>query len=407
MTVYVDALDANLAPQQPITWTQFDANALRFNQVGAFTLAMPTTDRNWQLVNFDNDGNFLAVPLLADWQGIVQVPLLAESWQHDKAIDAASGAVTETITFSGADMLCLLANRLVYRDATKTWAQQTIGTTKVTDAAETVIKQLVTANMVTAGDTDRRVPNFTVAADQGRGATVTYSIVIAAAPTGEETMTVTPTSGQSLMDMVRAVAAQANIGVRIDLIDGQLVLDCYEPRDLTATAVFSYGLGNLRGDTLTDAVPTANAVLMQSGATTGAFTETAGAGATDPWRRVEVFTDQTSTTDADQVTQAQADALTQGAGPVQLNLTATDIAVLTYGTDYGLGDKVTAEVRDGIAYADIIGAVQLTADATSTPPTETVTPTIGAVTDTTADDATVTAALAAQVRALEKALRAR
>lgn len=406
MTVYVDALDGDLAPQQPITWNNFDANALRFNQVGAFTLTMPGTDRNWQLVSFDDDGEFLPVPLLTDWQGIVQVPLLAEQYQHDKTIDAQSGAVTETITFSGADMLCLLANRLVYRDATKTWVEQTVGTTKVTDNAETVIKTLVAANMVTAGDTDRRVPHFTVATDLGRGATVTYSIVIAAASTGEEDA-VMPTSGQSLMDMVRAVAAQANIGVKIDLIDGELVFDTYLPRDLTATAVFSYGLGNLRGDSLSDAVPTANAVLMQSGATSGAFTETAGSGATDPWRRVEIYNDQTSTTDADQVTQAQADAIAAGAGPVQLSMTATDIPVLTYGVDYGLGDKVTAEIRGGVAYADIIGAVQLTADATAEPPTETVTPTIGAVTDATADDPTATAALAAAIRRLEKQLRSR
>lgn len=401
--ITVDALDANLAPQQPITWNILDLNTLRYNQVAAFSLQIPATDRNWQLIRFDDNGELIAFPLLANWHDRVQVPLLAEAWQHDKSTDEQSGAITETITLTGADMLALLANRVAYRDATKTWAQQTVGTTKVAGKAETVIKQIVTANMVTAGDVNRRVPHFTVATDQARGGNVTYSIVIAAASDTDTTTT----SGKSLMDMVRAVAAQSDIGVRIDLIDGELVFDCYLPRDLTSTAVFSYGLGNLRADSLSDAVPTANAVLMQSGATTGAFTETSGNAATDPWRRVEAFNDQSGTTDADQITQAQNDAIVAGEGATQLSITATDTPVLTFGTDYGLGDKVTAEIRDGIEYPDIIGQVQLTLDATQDPPTETVVPTIGAVTDDSADDPTVTAALAAQIRRLEKALQAK
>lgn len=401
--ITIDALDENLAPQQPIAWNLLDLNTLRYNQVAAFSLQIPATDRNWELIRFDADGELIAFPLLANWHDRVQVPLLAEAWQHDKAIDEQSGAVTETITLSGGDMLALLANRVAYRDATKTWAAQTVGTTKVTGKAETVIKQIVTANMVTAGDTNRRVPHFTVATDQARGGDVTYSIVISAA---SDTATTT-TSGKSLMDMVRAVAAQSDIGVRIDLADGELVFDCYLPRDLTQTAVFAYGLGNLRADTLSDAVPTANAILMQSGATSGAFTETSGNAATDPWRRVETYSDQSGTTDADQITQAQNDAIVAGEGATQLSITATDTPVLTFGVDYGLGDKVTAEIRDGVDYPDIIGQVQLTLDATQDPPTETVTPTIGAVTDDSADDPTVTAALAAQIRRLEKALQAK
>lgn len=403
MVVRLDAYTADLVPQQPMLWQELDINALRFNQAGSFTTVLPANDRNWELVQFDGTGRFKAFPLLADWHGIVQVPLLAEQWQHDKALDDTSGAVTETITFSGADMLCLLANRVVYRNAALPWASQTVGTTKITDKAETVIKQIVSANLVTAGDTTRRVPHFTVAPDLARGATVTYTIVINAASTTDTTTT----AAQSCMDMVRAVAAQSNIGVKIDLIDGELVFDCYIPRDLSATAVFSYGLGNLRSDSLTDAVPTGNAILMQSGATAGAFSETAGDGTTDPYRRVEQYSDQTGTTDADQITQAQADAVVAGDGPTQLAMTGTDIPVLTYGVDYGLGDKVTAEIRDGVEYADIIGAVQLHLDASQDPATESVTPTIGASTDDQADDATVTAALAARVRALEKQLRAR
>lgn len=402
--ITVDALDDSLAPQQPITWNLLDLNQLRYNQVGAFSLQMPATDRNWDLIQLDNQNELKAFPLLANWHDQIQVPLLAESYQNDRQLDEQTGAVTETITVSGADMLALIANRIAYRDATRAWSAQTVGTTKVSGPAETVIKQIVAANMVTAGDVNRRVPRFRVADDQGRGGTVTYSIVISAASDTTDTDSTT-TSGKSLMDMARSVAAQSPIGVRIDLIDGELVFDCYLPRDLTQTAVFSYELGNLRGHSLSDAVPTANAILMQSGATAGAFTETSGVAAADPWRRVEQYADQTGTTDADQITQAQADAVVAGEGPTQLSITATDTPVMAFGVDYMLGDRVTAEIRPGVEYPDLIGAVQLSADATQDPPTETVTPTIGALTDDNADDPTATAALAAQIRRLEKALR--
>lgn len=400
---------SDLARLRPITWTKVDLNAIRFNQVGAFTLDAPATDAIWDLIALDGNGNYIPNAFVLDWHGVYQVPVIAESYNPVKAIDDA-GAVTDLITFAGADMLSLLANRLVYRNAAATWAAQTAGTTTVTGKAETVIKTLVQANLVDAAETVRRVPSFVVAEDLARGGTVTYQIVVKDAAT---TDTVAATMGQTLMDMVRAVAAQSNIGVRIDLIGGQLVFDCYVPRDLSERVVFSEQLGNLRGYNLSDSTPTGNAVLMQTGATSGAFVTSAGAGGTDPWRRVEVYSDQTATTDATQITQAQTDALAQGAPVAKLAVTVIDLPKVRFGSDdvdakiqgYREGDIVAADVREGVTYTDVVSAVQLTADASQQTYTETVTPTIGAGDTDAGTDQTVTAQITAQVRAIEKQLK--
>ncbi len=432
MTVRIDALSlSGLAPQQPITWRLLDINTLSFNAAASFTLQLPATPRNWELITFDSAGEFIPVLLYVDWNGVFQVPLLAEQWEHDLSVDSQSltGLVTETITLSGSDLLALLAARVCYVDGTKTWASQPTAPRTVTGPAETVIKTLVTENTVTAADAARVIPGFTVAADQGRGGTVTYTVTPPVPSTGTATTT-TSTLGASLMDVVRAVAAQSQIGVSVALSGGQLVFDCYLPRDLSSQAVFAYSLGNLRGDTLSDAIPTADVALLESGATTGMFTEHDAAvpAATDPWRRTEQFSDQTSTTTTSDLTQAYTDVLTQGASAHQLSAIAVDTPLLRFGADaspvqgYQLGDTVTVALSGSVSYTDIVSAVQLTADATggsylgsyspnyragappSGPYTETVIPTIG-VPYSAATDPTAVTQLAAQVERIQKQIQ--
>lgn len=433
MTVRIDALSlSNLSPQQPITWRLLDISTLNYNQVGTFTLQLPATDRNWQLITFDAQGEFIPVVLYVDWNGVFQVPLIAEKWEHDLSVDTMShtGLTTETITLSGADMLSLLANRVCYPTGTSTWSSQTTTPRAVTGPAETVIKTLVRENMVTAFDTARRIPNFAIATDLGRGGTVTYTVVPPIPATGTATTT-TANLGASLMDMIRTVATQTQIGVKVGLSGGQLVFDCYIPRNLAGQAVFAYSLGNLRGDLLSDATPTADVSLLQSGATVGSFTEhdSTAPAATDPWRRAEAYSDQTSTTTAADLTTAFTDALTQGASAHQLSAIAVDTPLLRFGNDaapvqgYQLGDTVTVALRaSGVSYTDIVSAVQLTADATggsyagsyspsyraggapSGPYVETVIPTIG-VAANSATDTTAVSQIAAEVRKLQKQIQ--
>lgn len=408
MAVLIEELDlTTLRRERPVIFNKIDVT-VQHNTVGAFVADLPANARNWDLIQLDSNGELIPVGLVLTWNDVYTVPLLVEDWDFKRNV-ADDGQIVETLTLTGSDFLSVLANRVAYPNPLLAWSSQVITSTTYTDNAETVIKEIVTANLVTAGDTARRVPLLTVAPDLGRGSTVTYKVVT---PNPDaESGTQTTTVAQSLMDMVRAVDLQSPIGVQITLGDGELVLEVYTPRDLTESVVFSAALGNLPEASLTVTGPTGNAVLLQSKVAGATFSQMNGDGYNNPWRRVEQFTDQSSTDTAADVTTAGIEALTSGAGRVAIAVTVIDLPRLRFGADdaaagvqgYQVGDKVTLDIRDGVTYSDVITKVQLVADATGDTYTETVTPTIGAGDDST--DQTISAKLAARLRAVERKLR--
>lgn len=411
MAVLLESLDlTTLRRGRPIVFDKIDVT-VTYNQVAAVVLDVPADLRNWELVQLDGNGDLIPFGVLLTWNDdVFIVPLLIEDWTFKRTLND-EGALTEMLTFTGADFLALLANRIAYRNPGAAWSAQTAGsTTYGPDPAETVIKDIVNANLVTAGDTSRRVPLLSVATDQGRGGTVTYKVVTP--QPGVETGTENATVAQSLMDMVRAVDEQSSMGVDITLGDGELVFECHPPRDLSEVAVFSPTLGNLPEASLTASAPTGNAALAQSKVTGANFTQTTGAGATSPWRRVEQFLDQSSTDTAADVTTAANQAIVAGASRINIAVTVVDLPRLRFGADdpaagvqgYRVGDIVTLDLRDGVTYSDVVSKVQLVADATGDAYTETVTPTIGTASEDAADQ-TIDARLSARLRAVERALR--
>jgi hypothetical protein len=406
MAVLLEFLDlATLVRGRPIPFQKVDVT-LAYNQVGAVVLDLPANDRNWELISLDGNGDLTPFGVVLTWNDVFTVPLLIEDWSFKRSL--ADGKITETITLTGADFLAVIANRIAYKAPAVAWSLQTVGSTLYgPDPAETVIKTIVNDNAVSAADTNRQVPNLGIADDQGRGGTVTYKVVTPQPDV--ETGTENPTIAQSLMDMVRAVDEQSPIGVEIRLAPEGLLFDCYIPRDLSEVAVFSATLGNLPEATLTVASPTANAILVQSKVTGATFSQTNGTGATNPWRRVESFLDQSSTDTAADVTTAANQAVAAGNSKVTIAVTVVDLPRLRFGADadgvqgYKVGDIVTLDIRDGVSYSDIVSKVQLVADASGDAYTETVTPTIGTTSDAT--DQTMPAKLAAELRSLERRLR--
>jgi len=385
MAVMVEVRDGDLNSIGPLTWTKVDLTA-RYNAVGAWSITVPATDKNIELTNIPSLG------VVVDWNGVYRFTGPMETWAPSKSLDDA-GQVTDTITLSGADDLALIANRTAYPDPASSWASQTVSGEDAQTAVpcETAIKHYVNVNAGPGALAARRAPHLTVASSLGMGGTVSYSARFADGVDLE------------LMDIIRLLIASGGpLGVTVTQQGGSLVFDTYEPRDLSETAWFSFALGNLRGVDLSDAAPTITNALVR-GSTT--FVEVAGAGAGDPWRRIETIVDQSSSTDSTEMTQAGQDALSQGAGAAQMSISTVDLPLLSFGTDYGLGDTVTVEVRDGVTYQDIVSAVQLTADDSGQNYVETATPTVGASESDIGDDQTASAQLAARVRALEKQIR--
>ncbi|WP_242882573.1 siphovirus ReqiPepy6 Gp37-like family protein [Actinomadura litoris] len=407
MAVLIEELHlATLRRRPPIPFRKLTFD-VAFNKVGAFTLEVPATKRSWALVQLTTAGDLKPFGLTVDWNGVSSHVFRAESWGYKRALDHQSGRIIEVLTFTGGDMLSLLANRIAYPDPTKAWASQPSTTRAYTGAAETVVKQVLAANLVQAGDAARRVPLLDVAADQGRGGQVTYKIAPIRPPASPTTVGDSPTIASTLMDMVRAVALQSRIAVRITLHGARLLCDTYFARDMTAKAVFATSLGNLGDVDLTVSDPTATTILAQT--STPAYTQTNGTASSDPWQRVEQVLDLTGTdTDA---AKSATEALAKGAGTVKLAVNAIDLPRLRYGaadvgvTGYQVGDIVTIDLAEAVTYADIVSKVSFTADTTGAAYAESVTPTIGADEDA-ADDQTLTAQLAARLREVERKLRA-
>lgn len=384
MAVSINARDGDLNMLQPIAWSKVDLIP-RYNQVGAFTLTLPPTDQNWTLSDVTDLG------VVVDWNGVYQFTGYVETFNPQKQIDDTTGAITETITLAGADDLAPVANRIAYPDPSKTWPNQLTTSQDAQTAVklESAIKHYVNLNAGPGAISTRRAPNLTVATDLARGGTVTYLARLADG------------TDLSLMDIIRSLVATGGpMGVSVTQTGGDLVFDCYVPRDLSAIAWFSYALGNLRGHNLSTTTPTCTSALVRGTSTFAEVTD----GSTDGWTRTEVLVDQSSTTDTTTMTQAGQDAIVQGAGAAVLTTTPIDLPNLAFGVDYGLGDTVTVEIRDGVTYTDVISQVELTADATGTTYIETVTPTVGLTSTDLGDNQTATALLAAKVRKLERLL---
>lgn len=407
MAVTIEPLDlSTMRRRAPIAWATLDAT-ITHNDVGSWTITAPADDRNRALLGFDGDGLVEPLGVVIDWNGIATIVGLVEEANPDRKRDGDT--LTQTITLSGGDMLALLANRIAYPDATKAWSGQAVASITGTAPPESTIKELITSNLIDAGDTARNYPGLTVAADLGRGGTSTWHITTP--DPSKDTTTDDATVSTNLLAIWRAIEAQGStrLGLRIDLVGQQLVADVYEPRDLHLHAVWSTALGNLSEASLSVENPSANAILMQSNVTGATFTQTLGKGTSDPWRRVEQFLDQSSTTTAADATQAATDAVTAGAAKTTLAATAVDTPRLRFGRDdpangvtgYWPGDTVTVDFWDDLTYSDQISSVRLQADRTGDAYTETAVPSIG----TTTDDNTITAALQQQLAALEQRMR--
>ncbi len=384
MAVSVQARDGDLILVGPMTWSKVDLTA-RYNAVGSWSVTLPATPQNYALADISDLG------VVIDWNGVYRFSGYMETWNPSKSVDD-TGKVTETITISGADDLGLIANRDARPAPASAWSAQTVSSSDAkTDKLETVIKYFVNRNAGPAALAGRRAPHLTIATDLARGGTVSFT-----ARFGDGI-------DLALMNIIRLLVASGGpMGVFVTQVGSDLVFDCYEPRDLTSTAWFSVSLGNLRSVTLTDTTPTATNALVR-GSTT--FIEVTSADSANPWRYAESIVDQSSSTDSTEMTQAGTDAIAQGAGAAQLQIATVDLPKLAFGTDYGLGDMVTVEIRDGVTYPDIISAVQLVVDATGGAYTEAVTPTVGAAGSDSASDATATAKLAAEVRRLAQAIK--
>ncbi|MFJ5156308.1 siphovirus ReqiPepy6 Gp37-like family protein [Streptomyces sp. NPDC088353] len=352
MAVQLLITNRNLVVQgDPLTgWRDLDAT-VKFNEPGSGSVTLTA----WPEVMAQlQPGNRLEV--IRDnryWMGgPMEIPT-DYTWSISDEGEPDPGRVT--INFS--DDLATIAGYITWPVPVVAWTGQvntwrTIGP----ETSEEIIRRLVTENCGPTARAERRIPNFVLDAAAGVGTATNVS-----------------TRFEPLLDTCRRVAvAGGGIGFRTWRDGGQIKFGCYAPRDRTATARFSQGLGNLRYLGYKQSAPTVTHALVAGSEPEGGgpagrkFVEAADTAAAAAWWRVEKYVDGSEANDdKGELTNAGKVELADGAAPIELSTITIDTPDLKAGRDFGLGDRVTVALPNGLQATDLVRSIHLQASPNS------------------------------------------
>ncbi|MEU5111719.1 siphovirus ReqiPepy6 Gp37-like family protein [Streptomyces longwoodensis] len=343
MTIQLLVTDENLQVQgDPPEWTSLDAT-LRFNEPGTGTVEMAA--HPYVMAQLQPGRRLVVIRDQAVWMaGPMEVPQ-DWSWGVGNQGEAPPGVVTVNFT----DDLALPAGYITWPAPASAWsAQPNTARTITATNAETIIRTLINENCGPGARTDRRIPNFALAAAAGVGTTTSVN-----------------TRFEGLLATCRRVALDGGgLGFRTRQTTSQILFEVYAPVDRTATARFSEGLGNLRAVSYKQSAPTVTHALVtgSESATPRAYVEVANTTAAATWWRVEQLVNGTADNNNNgELGQDGREALANGAQPVELATVTVDTEDLKAGRDYSLGDKVTVVLPTGVEVADLVRSIHLQA----------------------------------------------
>ena len=348
MAITLLVTDQDLAPVGDVIdgWTSLDVTR-RFNEPASGTVELPASPEVAEILA---EGHRLVV--MRDGQvwcaGPMEVP---QEWEVGWGESGQAPPGTITVHFS--DDLARIAGYITWPDPAVAWSSQPAGAwrTITGQTGEQIIRQLITENCGPAARPERQIPALALGAVAGVGTTTSVN-----------------TRFEPLLEACRRVAIDAGgLGFRTRQSGGQILFEVYAPRDLTGTARFSFGLGNLRHLRAKVSAPTVTHALVAGTELEfdRAFVQVADTAAASRWYRVERFIDGSAETDDDgELTQAGKEALAEGAAPVELATVTVDTPDLRAGRDFDLGDRVSIVLPSGAEVADLVRSIHLQASPT-------------------------------------------
>lgn len=265
-------------------------------------------------------------------------PITSQTLKKDKGLSER--------TYVGTSDLALLSDRVTYPNPKAKPGSQDTAYYKQTGPAETLIKQLITANAGAEALPERRIPALTVASDRARGPRSSINT--------------------RLKDVLQEAAALAKAS--------GLVLDCAQAPDSASTVFEVSEVADksrrirltARSDELIEytvalTAPTATAVIV-GGPGEGADRQLQEHTQENPWgaRRIEVFKDRRDTQEASELTKAAQEQLADSAEKTKLTFTVHDSPYRKFGRDYGLGDVITVELDTGAIFTEQITSATVT-----------------------------------------------
>lgn len=332
-------------------WSDIDVTT-RFNEPASGQVSHPAYP--WVMAQLQPGNRVVLIRDGVVWtEGPLEIP---QDYTWDLSDDAEPG----TVTFSFADDLAILAGFITWADPASPWyAQPPKDSYVLSDQnAETVIRTLVNVNCGPGAQSDRQIPGLTLGAIAGVGTNTTVT-----------------TRFEPLLDACRRAALNGGgLGFRTHVEGGQIVFDTFQPADLTATARFSKGLGNLRSVSYKISAPTVTEALVGGSYTEAdpsadppvvedrTYLDVGNYSAFEDWWRVEQYVDSSAEDDSKgELTSDGFEALNSGAPSVELATVTVDTEDLKAGRDFGLGDLVTVALPTGLEVADIVRSIHLQA----------------------------------------------
>ncbi|MFJ9101288.1 siphovirus ReqiPepy6 Gp37-like family protein [Streptomyces sp. NPDC102405] len=315
----------------------------RFNAIGAMTMTLSADSPSAPLLV---EGNGLIVKTAAG-RTIMSGPIRTPDWSRSES-DAGSGK----LTIGAVSDEEVLARYTCWPSPTAVIGSQTASVYKINVAAvETGMRDLVNLNAGPGALASRKNPLLTLATNGLHGAALVREV----------------NQFDNLLTVLQDIAGAAGLGFRVIQVGSALQFQVFQPADLSGTARFSFGLGNLTDASYSTTPPTCTrAIVVAGGGASPRVCKTYDR--TDPlWPGLvlEQFVDQTSVDTASvdltaQMDQAGEEALTSGAGQGSLSISPIDLPMLRYGRDYNVGDTVSAQLRGGTWYTDVCREVALT-----------------------------------------------
>ena len=360
VTLLVTDQDLNIVGDPLDGWTNLDCTR-RFNEPGSGTVELPASPEAMEILQ---PGHRLVV--MRDGQvwmaGPMEVPQEVEVG-YGGGEDGGQAPPGE-ISIAFTDDLGRIAGYITWPDPAAAWEDQPTSTWRTITATggETIIRQLVDENCGPGARPERRIPRLILGPVAGAGTT-----------------TLVNTRFEGLLETCRRVAIDGGgLGFRARQVGKDIVFEVYEPRDLSTSARFSFGLGNLRYLRAKLSAPTVTHALVAGSEPdedaeepwARAYLQVADTGQAAAWYRVEKFVDGSAQDDSQgELTQAGTEELAGGAAPVELATVTVDIpdlpgepgSGLIAGRDFDLGDRVSVQLPNGQQVTDLVRSMHLQA----------------------------------------------
>lgn len=295
----------------------------RFNAVGSFVLDIPTD-------------SMAARELIKPEYGIIVKKdgksLMSGTVTSRKRSFSSSG---DNLTLVGKDDNDYLADRAVYPEVNGIFSLQDYDIR--TGRAENIMKQYVSFNIGPDALSERR--ELTIEADKGLGATVT----------GRGRF-------HNLLDFLASLALSGGgLGFRVVQVNDSLEFQVYQPSDKTKSAFFSPLLKNLASFDYNNSNPTKNFIIVGGGGEgkDRILLQKSDNTSIAKYRRKESFKDQRDTSEIDELNQSLDEELASGVEQNTFSFTPIDTPQLSFGTHYGLGDKVSIVITQPNEVVDI------------------------------------------------------